>query len=106
MWLPARLFNSAVFTGGRGQETPGEDPILTSKYAEFFVRGMQGMPMSSSSPSSKYLKTSACIKHFAAYSQEAERKTVAANVSVQDMNDTYLVAFEAGVRKGRASGLM
>ena len=84
---------------GRGQETPGEDPTINGEYAAAFVQGMQGNH-------SKYLKTSACLKHFAAYSEETGRDGFAANVTAQDMEDTYLPAFESGVSEGKASGLM
>ena len=43
---------------GRGEETPGEDPTINSEYAEQFVKGMQG-------EDPKYLKVSACLKHYA-----------------------------------------
>lgn len=49
---------------------------------------------------------SSCLKHFAAYSQETNRVGGAAIVTAQDMEDTYLPAFEAGVKKGKASGIM
>jgi hypothetical protein len=55
---------------------------------------------------SRYLKVSACLKHFSAYSQETGRLGFAANVTATDMEDTYLPAFEAGVRDGNASGIM
>eukprot|EP00039_Didymoeca_costata_P011358 m.159291 g.159291 ORF g.159291 m.159291 type:complete len:761 (+) comp15146_c1_seq7:120-2402(+) len=84
---------------GRGQETPGEDPTLSSSYAINFVKGMQGSDAS-------YLKVSACLKHFAAYSQETGRIGEAAVVTEQDMEDTYLVPFEAGIVNGSASGIM
>ena len=51
---------------GRGQETPGEDPTMTGKYAAVFVRGVQGYGMSGAINSSD-LEASACCKHFAAY---------------------------------------
>jgi len=85
---------------GRGQETPGEDPTLNGEYAIEFVHGMQG------DQSSGFLKTSACLKHYAAYSEEQGRNSFAAVVTAQDMEDTYLPAFEAGITKGNASGLM
>lgn len=48
---------------GRGQETPGEDPLLSSKYAAGYVRGLQqrddGDP--------DRLKVAACCKHYTAY---------------------------------------
>jgi len=73
--------------------------VLNGKYAASFVSGMQG-----SDP--KYLKVSACLKHFAAYSVETNRAGFAAVVNAQDMEDTYLPAFEAGVVQGNASGIM
>lgn len=45
---------------GRGQETPGEDPVLAGKYAASYVRGLQGNDRSR-------LKVAACCKHFTAY---------------------------------------
>lgn len=90
---------------GRGHETPGEDPFLSSVYATEFVRGMQ------EGEDERYLKTSACCKHFAAYSVEnlyngTHRHNFDAHVTKQDMADTYLPAFEACVVKGKASALM
>ena len=46
---------------GRGQETPGEDPFWSGEYAAAFVRGMQ------EGEDARYLKTSACCKHFGAF---------------------------------------
>lgn len=46
---------------GRGQETPGEDPLLAGKYAASYVRGLQG------SDAGDRLKVAACCKHFTAY---------------------------------------
>lgn len=92
---------------GRGQETPGEDPFLSGVYATRFVIGMQGSP---SMGAEDYLLVSACLKHFAAYSAEAEdisaRIGFVAAVTAQDMRDTFLPAFREGVESARASGLM
>lgn len=85
---------------GRGQETPGEDPTINGEYAKEFVSGMQG------NESSGYLKVSACLKHYAAYSEETGRESFAAVVTATDMEDTYLPAFHQGVTEGGASGLM
>lgn len=90
---------------GRGHETPGEDPFLSGVYATKFVRGMQ------EGEDDRYLKTSACCKHFAAYSVEnlyngTHRHNFDSHVTKQDMADTYLPAFEACVVKGKASALM
>lgn len=53
---------------GRGQETPGEDPVTASKYAASFVRGMQGDSFEGGS--SAELKASACCKHYTAYDMD------------------------------------
>jgi len=84
---------------GRGQETPGEDPKINGDYAVAYVTGLQG-------DDATYLKTSACLKHYAAYSEEQGRNSFAAVVTKQDMEDTYLPAFEAGVTRGGASSIM
>ncbi len=90
---------------GRGQETPGEDPTLNGEYASSFVPGMQE---GESWP--RYIKASACLKHFSGYSLEnwggVDRHHFDAIITKQDMHDTYLPAFEAGVKAGKASGLM
>jgi len=85
---------------GRGEETPGEDPTINGEYAQAFVTGMQG------DQSSGYLKVSSCLKHYAAYSEEAGREGFAAMVTAQDMEDSFLPAFQAGVEKGNASSIM
>jgi beta-glucosidase-like glycosyl hydrolase len=53
---------------GRGQETPGEDPLTTSTYAALFVRGLQGDSYNGSHE--PVLRASACCKHFTAYDLE------------------------------------
>lgn len=53
-----------------------------------------------------HLKVSACLKHAFAYSEENGRLGFAAVVTKQDMNDTYMPSFKAGVQEGHASGLM
>lgn len=85
---------------GRGQETYGEDPFLTSRFAVAFVRGLQGR-------NTRYLKTVATLKHFAVHSGPEElRHKFNAVVSERDLHETYLPAFEAGVREGGACSLM
>ncbi len=74
---------------GRGQETYGEDPILTSKMGVAFVKGLQG-----NDPT--YLKVAACAKHFAVHSgPEKLRHQFNAQVSMKDLWETYLPAFKA-----------
>ncbi|HLH06184.1 MAG TPA: glycoside hydrolase family 3 C-terminal domain-containing protein [Terriglobales bacterium] len=85
---------------GRGQETYGEDPYLTSQMGVAFVTGLQG-------DDSRYLKTVATPKHFAVHSgPEPTRHTVDVQASRHDMEDTYLPAFRATVMQGQAESVM
>ncbi|KAG8480854.1 hypothetical protein CXB51_025317 [Gossypium anomalum] len=76
---------------GRGQETPGEDPVLAGKYAANYVRGLQ-------SPTGIRLKVAACCKHYTAYDLDnwngVDRYHFNARVSKQDLADTYDVAIQ------------
>ncbi|GCC50305.1 glycoside hydrolase family 3 protein [Chryseotalea sanaruensis] len=74
---------------GRGQETYGEDPYLTSRLGVSFVKGLQG-------DNPNYLKTAACAKHFAVHSgPEKLRHEFNALSSSKDLWETYLPAFKA-----------
>lgn len=85
---------------GRGQETYGEDPYLTSRLGVAFVKGLQGND-------SKYLKLAACAKHYAVHSgPEADRHHFDAIASKRDMTDTYLPAFKALVQEARVESVM
>ncbi|KEZ86058.1 hypothetical protein IO98_23470, partial [Lacrimispora celerecrescens] len=71
---------------GRGHETYGEDPYLTSRMGVRFIEGLQGDDES-------YMKTAACAKHFAVHSgPEDIRHSFNAEVTKQDMFETYLPA--------------
>ena len=84
---------------GRGHETYGEDPYLTSRLGIRFIRGLQGH--------GKYLKTAACSKHFAVHSgPEALRHHFDAKASPKDMAETYLPAFEATVKEAEVESVM
>jgi len=79
---------------GRGQETYGEDPFLTAAMGVAFIKGLQGND-------NRYLKTSACAKHFAVHSgPEAGRHTFNAVVDEKDLRETYLYAFKKLVDAG------
>ena len=85
---------------GRGQETYGEDPYLTSRMGVAFIQGLQG-----NDP--KYLKTIATSKHFAVHSgPESTRHTADVFVTPHDLNDTYLPAFRATVMEGKVESVM
>lgn len=74
---------------GRGQETFGEDPYLTSKMGVVAVEGLQGSDREN-------LKVAACAKHFAVHSgPESTRHTANVKPSKKDLWETYLPAFKA-----------
>jgi beta-glucosidase len=74
---------------GRGQETYGEDPFLTSTIGVAFVTGMQG-------DDPNHLKVAACAKHFAVHSgPERLRHSFNAEATPKDLFETYLPAFKA-----------
>ena len=78
---------------GRGHETLGEDPYLSSRLGTGFVHGIQGHDET-------YLKAAACAKHFAVHSgPEDIRHSFNAEVSEQDLRETYLPAFKTLVEE-------
>ncbi len=81
---------------GRGQETYGEDPYLTTYMGLAVVRGLQGEPKNG------FDKLHACAKHYAVHSgPEWNRHSFdAKNISQRDLQETYLPAFEALVKAG------
>ena len=84
---------------GRGHETYGEDPYLTSRLGIRYIEGLQGH--------GKYLKTAACSKHFAVHSgPEALRHEFNAVANPKDMTETYLAAFEATVKEAEVESVM
>lgn len=84
---------------GRGHETYGEDPYLSSRLGVAFIKGLQG--------SGKYYKAAACAKHFAVHSgPEALRHEFNAEASEKDLRETYLPAFEACVKEAGVEAVM
>ncbi|MEW6129539.1 MAG: glycoside hydrolase family 3 C-terminal domain-containing protein [Acidobacteriota bacterium] len=85
---------------GRGQETFGEDPYLTSRLGVAFVKGLQG-------DDPNYWKVVSTPKHYAVHSgPEPERHGFNAVVSERDLRETYLPAFRATVIEGKAAAVM
>ena len=85
---------------GRGHETFGEDPYLTSRLGVRFIEGMQGKD-------EVYMKVAACAKHFAVHSgPEDERHSFNAVVNEQDLRETYLPAFKACVKEAGVEVVM
>ena len=99
IWSPnINIFRDARW--GRGQETWGEDPILTGEMGAAYVRGLQGdHPV--------YLKAAACAKHYAVHSgPEGQRHTFNVHVSDRDLYDTYLPAFKKLVTEANVEAVM
>ena len=82
---------------GRGQETYGEDPFLTSRMGVAFVTGLQG-------DDPRYLEALSTPKHFAVHSgPESTRHRADVSISDHDLEDMYLPAFRATVLAGAGS---
>ena len=85
---------------GRGHETFGEDPYLTSRMGVRFIQGLQGHD-------ENVLKSAACAKHFAVHSgPEDLRHEFNVDVEPQDLYETYLPAFQACVQEGHVEAVM
>ena len=85
---------------GRGQETYGEDPFLTSRVGVAFVKGLQG-------DDPKYFKVISTPKHYAVHSgPEPLRHMFDARTRTRDLYETYLPAFEACITEGGAWSIM
>jgi beta-glucosidase len=85
---------------GRGQETYGEDPYLTSRLAVNFIKGLQG-------DDKKYFKVIATAKHFAVHSgPETLRHKFDAQPTEKDLWETYLPAFKACVTEANVQSVM
>ena len=99
MWSPnINIFRDPRW--GRGQETYGEDPYLTSQMGVAFIRGLQG-----NDPN--YFKVIATAKHYAVHSgPEYNRHRFDAYADKKDLWETYLPAFKAAVGEGKVYSIM
>ena len=84
---------------GRDEENYGEDPFLAGQLAVEFIKGMQGND-------SKYLKTVACAKHFAANNYEQGRQGSTSFMTKHNLFEYYLPAFEVSVKEGGVKSIM
>lgn len=101
MWTPTvNIYRDPRW--GRGIETYGEDPYLTSRMGVMVVKGLQGPA------DGKYDKLHACAKHFAVHSgPEWNRHSFnAENINPRDLYETYLPPFEALVKEGEVKEVM
>lgn len=99
IWSPnINLFRDPRW--GRGQETYGEDPVLTARLGVAFVRGLQG-------PDAQRPVVIATPKHFAVHSgPERDRHQFNVNPSARDLEESYLPAFRAAVTEAHAGSIM
>ena len=102
-WAPdVNLFRDPRW--GRGQEVPGEDPLVSAEYVAHYSTGLQSMD------DSKYLKVVSTCKHFSAYDLEnwngTNRQYFDARVSDQDLVDYYWVPFRSCVERAHVQSIM
>ncbi|HNW51826.1 MAG TPA: glycoside hydrolase family 3 C-terminal domain-containing protein [Prolixibacteraceae bacterium] len=93
VWTPnVNIFRDPRW--GRGQETYGEDPYLTSRMGVQVVKGLQGPA------DAKYRKLLACAKHYAVHSgpEWSRHELNLNNVNPRELYETYLPAFKALVQ--------
>ena len=103
------LLIAPILRQGRNIEVPSEDPYHSGEYAEYFVKGMEQSP-----DDPGHIQASACCKHYVANSMDGstevgvhhDRNHYDANITQQDLLDSYMLPFQACVEKGRVSGLM
>ncbi len=101
VWTPnVNIFRDPRW--GRGQETYGEDPFLTSRMGVSVVKGLQGPE------DAKYRKLLACAKHYAVHSgPEWSRHSLNLNnISPRELHETYLPAFKALVQEADVRQVM
>lgn len=103
LWAPnVNIFRDPRW--GRGQETYGEDPFLTSRLGIRYVEGLQG---NDEIDKAGGLRSAACAKHFAVHSgPEATRHSFDVAPSKRDLSATYLPAFRALVQEAQVESVM
>ena len=107
VWTPnVNIFRDPRW--GRGQETYGEDPYLTSVMGDAVVRGLQGDPLTGETGQHKYRKLWACAKHYAVHSgpEYTRHSANLTNVPVRDFWETYMPAFKHLVTKSDVREVM
>ena len=101
VWTPnVNIFRDPRW--GRGQETYGEDPYLTSVMGSAVVRGLQGPE------TSKYRKLWACAKHYAVHSgpEYTRHSANLTDITTRDLWETYMPAFKTLVEDAKVREVM
>ena len=101
VWTPnVNIFRDPRW--GRGQETYGEDPYLTSRMGVSVVKGLQGPE------DAKYRKLLACAKHYAVHSgpEWSRHELNLNNINPRELYETYLPAFKALVQEAEVRQVM
>ncbi len=101
VWTPnVNIFRDPRW--GRGQETYGEDPYLTSVMGVQVVKGLQGPE------TAKYRKLWACAKHYAVHSgpEYTRHSANLTDMSPRDMWETYMPAFKTLVQDAKVREVM
>jgi len=102
-WAPdINLFRDPRW--GRGQEVPGEDPVLNSEYAFEYITGLQGLD------EEDYIRVVATPKHFSAYDLErwngTDRHDFDAVVTYGELVEYFWPAFQSAFQRGKAQSTM
>jgi beta-glucosidase len=101
VWTPnVNIFRDPRW--GRGQETYGEDPYLTSRMGVSVVKGLQGPE------DVRYRKLLACAKHYAVHSgpEWSRHELNLIDVNPRELYETYLPAFKALVQEADVRQVM
>jgi beta-glucosidase len=84
---------------GRTEECYGEDPFLTGKLVEAYVKGLQG-------DDPVYWKTASLMKHFLANSNENNRSYNSSDFDERLFREYYSYGFFKGVTEGGSQAFM
>jgi beta-glucosidase len=84
---------------GRVEETFGEDPYLTAKLGTAYIKGIQGSDLAQG--------VAATGKHFVGYGMsEGGLNWAPPHFDRRELNEVYLMPFEAAVREGKLASVM
>ena len=91
---------------GRGDESYGEDPFLTSKIGTAFVKGFQGDNPDDPYYNDRYQKAIATVKHFACNNNEGTRTSISVAVDDRDLREYYVGTFQNIVEDAQPGSIM